>query len=131
MSQPSGGFRGSWRSEAAALDPGPPRMKGGLDEERGAVVPAEIVGLGTAVPPYVLTNADLEQLVDTNDQWITERTGIKERRIAGRGESTSTLGKAAALRALESAGLGVDDVDLLVVATASPDHPLPSASCIL
>ena len=73
-------------------------------------MPAEIVGLGTAVPTYVLTNSDLEQLVDTNDQWITERTGVKERRIAGRGESTSTLGKAAALRALESAGLGVDDV---------------------
>jgi 3-oxoacyl-[acyl-carrier-protein] synthase III len=94
-------------------------------------VPAEIVGLGTAVPPYVLTNSDLEHLVDTNDQWITERTGIKERRIAGRGESTSTLGKAATLRALESAGLGVDDIDLLVVATASPDYPLPSAACVL
>jgi 3-oxoacyl-[acyl-carrier-protein] synthase III len=94
-------------------------------------VPAEIVGLGTAVPRYVLTNSDLEQLVDTNDQWITERTGIKERRIAGRGESTGTLGKAAARRALGSAGLGVDDVDLLVVATATPDYPLPSASCVL
>ena len=94
-------------------------------------MPAEIVGLGTAVPRYVLTNSDLEQLVDTNDQWITERTGIKERRIAGRGESTSTLGKAAALRALESAGLGVDDVDLLIVATATPDYPLPSAACVL
>jgi len=94
-------------------------------------VPAEIVGLGTAVPRYVLTNADLERLVDTNDQWITERTGIKERRIAGRGESTSTLGRLAAERALASAGLGPDDVDLLVVTTASPDYPLPSAACIL
>jgi 3-oxoacyl-[acyl-carrier-protein] synthase-3 len=94
-------------------------------------VPAEIVGLGTAVPPYVLTNADLEQLVDTNDEWITDRTGIKERRIAGRGESTASLGKRAAERALAVAGLGVDDVDLLLVATATPDYPLPSASCIL
>ena len=94
-------------------------------------MPAEIVGLGTAVPRYVLTNADLEQLVDTNDQWITERTGIKERRIAGRGESTSTLGTLAGERALASAGLGPDDVDLLIVATASPDYPLPSAACIL
>ncbi len=92
---------------------------------------AEIVGLGTAVPPYVLTNADLEQLVDTNDQWITERTGIKERRIAGPAESTGSLGRLAAERALAVAGLGPSDVDLLVVATASPDHPLPSASCIL
>jgi 3-oxoacyl-[acyl-carrier-protein] synthase III len=98
---------------------------------KGVVVPAEIVGLGTAVPRYVLTNADLEQLVDTNDQWITERTGIKERRIAGPGESTSILGKLAAERALASAGLHPDDVDLLIVATASPDYPLPSAACIL
>jgi 3-oxoacyl-[acyl-carrier-protein] synthase III len=94
-------------------------------------VAAEIVGLGTAVPPNVLTNADLEQLVDTNDQWITERTGIKERRIAGPGESTGSLGRMAARRALAVAGLEPDDIDLLVVATASPDHPLPSASCIL
>jgi 3-oxoacyl-[acyl-carrier-protein] synthase-3 len=95
------------------------------------VVAAEIVGLGTAVPPYVLTNADLEQLVDTNDQWITERTGIKERRIAGPADSTGSLGRLAAQRALAVAGLGPSDIDLLVVATASPDHPLPSASCIL
>ena len=94
-------------------------------------MPAEIVGLGTAVPRYVLTNSDLEQLVDTSDQWITERTGIKERRIAGRGDSTGSLGRLAAMRALEVAGLGVDDVDLLLVATASPDYPLPSASCVL
>src|SRR4029450_6358136 len=57
--------------------------------EKGAVVPAEIVGLGVAVPPSVLTNADLEELVDTNDQWITERTGIKERRVAGKDDSTA------------------------------------------
>jgi 3-oxoacyl-[acyl-carrier-protein] synthase III len=94
-------------------------------------VPAEIVGLGTAVPPYVLTNADLEQLVETNDQWITERTGIKERRIAGRHDSTGSLGRQAAERALAVAGIGADDVDLLMVVTASPDHLLPSASCIL
>ncbi|HYY80586.1 MAG TPA: beta-ketoacyl-ACP synthase III [Actinomycetes bacterium] len=94
-------------------------------------MPAEIVGLGTTVPPYVLTNGDLEQLVDTNDEWITDRTGIKERRIAGKGESTASLGRRAAERALDVAGLGVDDVDLLVVATATPDYPLPSASCIL
>jgi 3-oxoacyl-[acyl-carrier-protein] synthase-3 len=94
-------------------------------------VPAEIVGLGTAVPPYVLTNADLEQLVDTNDQWITERTGIKELRIAGRDDSTGSLGRQAAERALAVAGVDAADVDLLIVVTASPDHPLPSAACIL
>jgi len=102
-----------------------------MTDEKGAVVPAEIVGLGTAVPPYVLTNADLEQLVDTNDQWITERTGIKERRIAGRDDSTGSLGRQAAERALAVAGVDAADVDLLIVVTASPDHPLPSASCIL
>jgi 3-oxoacyl-[acyl-carrier-protein] synthase III len=94
-------------------------------------VPAEIVGLGTAVPSYVLTNADLEQLVETNDQWVTERTGIKERRIAGRHDSTGSLGRQAAERALAVAGIGAGDVDLLMVVTASPDHLLPSASCIL
>ena len=94
-------------------------------------MPAEIVGIGTSVPRYVLTNADLEQLVDTNDQWITERTGIKERRIAGRHDSTGSLGRQAAEQALAMAGVGPADVDLLIVVTASPDHPLPSASCIL
>jgi 3-oxoacyl-[acyl-carrier-protein] synthase III len=92
---------------------------------------AEIVGLGIAVPPYVLTNADLEELVDTNDQWVTERTGIKERRIAGRDDSTATLGKRAAEQALHVAGVGLDEVDLLLVATATPDYTLPSASCVL
>ncbi|HKE99670.1 MAG TPA: beta-ketoacyl-ACP synthase III [Actinomycetes bacterium] len=94
-------------------------------------MPAEIVGLGVAVPPYVLTNADLERIVDTDDQWITERTGIKERRIAGKGESTATLGQRAATRALAAAGVRPGDVDLLLVATATPDYPLPSTSCIL
>ena len=94
-------------------------------------MPAEIVGLGIAVPPYVLTNADLEELVDTNDQWITERTGIKERRIAGRDDTTATLGRRAAEQALRVAGVDVDEVDLLLVATATPDYTLPSASCVL
>ena len=94
-------------------------------------MPAEIVGLGVAVPPYVLTNADLEELVDTNDQWITERTGIKERRVAGKDDSTALLGKRAAEQALKVAGIGVDEVDLVMVATATPDYTLPSAACIL
>ncbi|HEY8556745.1 MAG TPA: 3-oxoacyl-ACP synthase, partial [Actinomycetes bacterium] len=89
-------------------------------------MPAEIVGLGVAVPPYVLTNADLEELVDTNDQWITERTGIKERRIAGKDDSTALLGKRAAEQALKVAGIGVDEVDLVILATATPDYTLPS-----
>ena len=94
-------------------------------------MPAEVIGLGVAVPRYVLTNADLEQIVETSDQWITERTGIKERRIAGKGESTGSLGRQAAERALQVAGIAREDIDLLVVATATPDYPLPSAACIL
>lgn len=92
---------------------------------------AEIIGLGTWVPPNVLTNADLETLVDTNDQWITERTGIKERRIAGRNESAAAMGRRAAERALASAGLTADDIQLIVVATSTPDHPVPSTACML
>ncbi|HET7517659.1 MAG TPA: 3-oxoacyl-ACP synthase, partial [Actinomycetes bacterium] len=94
-------------------------------------MPAEIVGLGVAVPPYVLTNADLEELVETNDQWITERTGVKERRVAGKDDSTALLGKRAAEQAMKVAGIGVDEVDLVMVATATPDYTLPSAACIL
>jgi 3-oxoacyl-[acyl-carrier-protein] synthase-3 len=94
-------------------------------------VPAEIVGIGTATPEHVLTNTDLEKLVETNDQWITERTGIKERRIAGKGESTNTLAVRASRRALASAGLTADDVDVVIVATATPDYTLPSAACVL
>src|SRR4029450_5167753 len=105
--------------------PPPPRPP------EGSPAPPELTGPGLPVPPYVLSNADLETIVDTDDQWITERTGIKERRIAGKGESTATLGRRAAVRALAAAGVAADDVDLLLVATATPDYPLPSAACIL
>ncbi len=97
----------------------------------GSTVPAEIAGLGLAVPPNVLTNADLETLVDTDDEWITTRTGIRERRIAGAGETTATLAATAARRALDSAGIGPDEVDLLMVGTVTPDYPLPSTACVV
>src|SRR5687768_10985075 len=127
-SWPTSPGRASWSPPARSCSAsGPSDRPTAAPPEKGAVVPAEIVGLGVAVPPYVLTNADLEELVETDDQWITERTGIKERRIAGRDDSTALLGKKAATQALRVAGIDADEVDLLVVATATPDYTLPSA----
>jgi 3-oxoacyl-[acyl-carrier-protein] synthase-3 len=86
---------------------------------------AAISGWGTALPDQRLTNADLEQLVDTSDQWIVERTGIRERRIATTGESTATLAIEAGAAAIKSAGLTPDAIDLMIVATASPEKLIP------
>ena len=80
-----------------------------------------ITGVGSYVPERVLTNADLEKIVDTTDEWITSRTGIKERRMAAEGEHTSTMAVKAARRALEQAGLDAADLDLIIVATISPE----------
>jgi 3-oxoacyl-[acyl-carrier-protein] synthase-3 len=84
-----------------------------------------VTGWGTAVPETRLTNDDIARQVDTNDAWIVERTGIRERRVAGAGESTATLGAAAATEALKRANLAPDDIDLLIVATATPEQPIP------
>ena len=86
---------------------------------------AAITGWGTAVPDGVLTNADLEARVDTSDSWIVERTGIRERRIAAPGECTSVLAATAATEAIKRAGITPGDVQLLIVATATPDQPIP------
>ncbi len=88
-------------------------------------LPVAIVGWGLAVPEGRITNADLEARVDTSDEWIVERTGIRERRIAGPGETTATLATTAGASAMKRAGLTPDDIDLLIVATASPEQPLP------
>ncbi|MET1001476.1 MAG: beta-ketoacyl-ACP synthase III [Acidimicrobiia bacterium] len=88
-------------------------------------LPVAIVGWGLAVPEGRITNADLEARVDTSDEWIVERTGIRERRIAGPGETTATLATTAGASAIKRAGLTPDDIDLLIVATASPEQPLP------
>lgn len=84
-----------------------------------------VAGWGTAVPSTRLTNTDLQARVDTSDAWIVERTGIRERRVAGPYESTATLASAAGTRALEHAGVAPEDVDLLVIATATPEQPVP------
>ena len=86
---------------------------------------AAISGWGTAVPDQRLTNADLERRVDTTDQWIVERTGIRERRVAGPGESTATLATEAGAAAIKNAGLTPDAIDLLVVATATTEQLIP------
>ena len=90
-----------------------------------------IVGWGHEVPQAVVTNADLEQIVETSDEWISTRTGIRERHIAGDGETTASMGAIAAARALAVAGVSADSVDLIVVATLTPDHPMPSTAVLV
>jgi 3-oxoacyl-[acyl-carrier-protein] synthase-3 len=92
---------------------------------------SQIVGTGSYAPDKVLTNADLEKIVDTNDQWIVERTGIKERRVIADGEATSDLALRAAQRALEQARLDPQDVEAIIVGTVTPDYPFPSLATVL
>jgi 3-oxoacyl-[acyl-carrier-protein] synthase III len=89
----------------------------------------KIAGTGSYVPEKVLTNADLEKLVETTDDWITSRTGIKERRIAAADEATSHMATKAAQRAMEAAGVTAGDLDLIIVATITPDTFFPSTAC--
>jgi 3-oxoacyl-[acyl-carrier-protein] synthase-3 len=90
-----------------------------------------IVGVGSYVPERILTNHDLEKMVDTSDEWITSRTGIKARRIARKDEFTSDLAAQAALRALQNAQVSPEQIDLIIVATITPDMPFPSTACLL
>ena len=90
-----------------------------------------ITGIGSYVPERVLTNADLEKIVNTSDEWIITRTGIKERRMADEGEHPSTMAVKAAHLALEQAGLAAADLDLIVVATITPDMPFPATACLV
>ncbi len=92
---------------------------------------AKIVGLGTYLPEKVLTNSDLEKMVDTSDEWIVTRTGIRERHIAEKGVTTSDLGYMAAKDAIKNAGLKPKDIELIVVATITPDMQFPSTSCLV
>jgi 3-oxoacyl-[acyl-carrier-protein] synthase-3 len=92
---------------------------------------AEIKSLATYVPPRLLTNADLEKLVETSNDWILQRTGIKERHIVDPGVATSDLAKEAAIQAIERAGLTPDDIDLIIVGTVTPDMLFPSTACLV
>lgn len=92
---------------------------------------SRVSGTGSYLPEKILTNADLEKMVDTTDEWIVTRTGIRQRHIAAEGEFTSDLALHAAKRAIHSAGLQPQDIDLIIVATTTPDHTFPSTACIL
>jgi 3-oxoacyl-[acyl-carrier-protein] synthase-3 len=92
---------------------------------------ARIAGTGGYLPERVLTNKDLEQMVDTTDEWIRERSGIKRRHIAAEGEKTSDMAVIAAKKAIEAADLDVSEIDLIIVATTTPDKVFPSTACIV
>jgi len=94
-------------------------------------VRAKISSVGAYVPPRLLTNADLETMVATNDQWITERTGIRERHIVEKGVATSDLATAAALDCLARRGIEASDLDAILVATVTPDMMFPATACIV
>lgn len=92
---------------------------------------ARIAGIGSYLPERVVTNHDLEKTMDTSDEWIRERTGIKRRHIAADNETTSSMGLVAAQRAMEMAGVGPDEIELIVVGTATPDKIFPATACII
>ncbi|EEF62848.1 beta-ketoacyl-ACP synthase III [Pedosphaera parvula] len=90
-----------------------------------------ISGVGSYVPERIVTNHDLEKMVDTTDEWITTRTGIKARRVAAKDEFTSDLASKAALKAMKQAGIKPEEIDLIIVATITPDMPFPSTACLV
>ena len=92
---------------------------------------AHVTGWGSYAPSQVLTNADLEQMVDTSDEWIVSRTGIRERRVAAANETTASMAAVAGLRAIATAGLEPDDIDLILVATLTPDYWMPSTAALV
>src|SRR5207302_2121756 len=90
-----------------------------------------IIGTGSYVPEKILTNEDLSRVVDTSDEWIITRTGIKQRRIAAKDEHTSDMATKAALEAIEQAKISPAEIDLILVATATPDMPFPATACFV
>lgn len=92
---------------------------------------SRIIGTGGYLPKKILTNHDLESMIDTTDEWIHTRTGIRQRHVVGEGESASTMASHASVLALETAGISPTDLDLIVVATSSPDRIFPSTACLV
>lgn len=88
--------------------------------------------IGAYIPPKIMSNADFEKIIDTSDEWITKRTGIKERRIANEGEASSDLGARAGELAIERAGISKEEIDLVICATVTPDFLcMPSTACLI
>ena len=102
-----------------------------LQQDANARVFARIAGTGSYLPEKVLTNDDLAKFVDTSDEWIAARTGIRERHVAAEGETTGDLGYQSAMRALEAAGVDAKELDLIVVGTTTPDLIVPSTACLI
>ena len=92
---------------------------------------AHIISTGSYLPEKVLSNSDLEKMVDTSDEWIFSRTGMKERRLAAADEPTSEMGFQAAKKAIEKAGIDVEEIELILFATLTPDYPFPSTACLI
>ena len=90
-----------------------------------------ILGSGSELPTKVMTNTDFEKLIDTSDEWITTRTGIKERRILEEGKGTADMAYRASVQALQAAGMEANDLDAIIVGTCTPDYPMPSSACVL
>ncbi len=99
--------------------------------QKNSRIQAKIIGTGSYLPEKILTNQDLEKMVETSDEWIVTRTGMKERRIAHGDEFTSSMGADAARRALEAAGCSPEELDLILVATITPDYAFPSTACLI
>ena len=115
--------------QAAATSPAATGERGRFRRE--GLWPVCISGLATYVPPRLLTNDDLERMVDTNHEWILQRTGISERHIVDPGVATSDLAKEAAIKALAQAGIGAGDLGVIIVGTTTPDMMFPSTACLL
>jgi len=102
-----------------------------LNQAARPQVRAKISALGTYVPPRLLTNADLEKMVETSDKWIMERTGIRQRHIVDKGVATSDLAVAAAKIALEQRGIAPTEVEAIIIGTVTPDMMFPSTACLV
>src|SRR5690242_8964330 len=99
--------------------------------QKNSRIQAKIRGTGSYLPEKILTNQDLEKMVETSDEWIVTRTGMKERRLARSDEFTSDMGRDAALKALEASGCLAGDLDLILFATITPDYAFPSTACLI